>query len=224
MAGPMDGIYFIHDAIRGDTQHFQDASGALASADAGQVASFEERFRFFRDAVKEHEEGEESFMFSALLAKVPHLGETYTMDHRANDTAVAKIDEALSALRKAAGAGERAALAAQLAAQATALNTLMSHHLAKEEQLLLPIMDAHFSVEEQGAMVEKLQQHIAPEVMMQMLAWVFKAQDLGGREGMLRMFMQEMPPPVFAAGSQAMKGAVSADEWAQMTQRIPELA
>ena len=224
MAGPMDGIYYIHGAIRDDTQHFQDASGALGSADAGKVESFEQRYRFFCEAVKVHEESEESFIFSVLGAKVPHSGETYTMDHRANDAALAKIDDALSALRKAAGAGERAVLALQLTAEATALNTLMSHHLSKEEQQLLPVLDAHFSMEEQGAMVEKIGQHVPPEMMMQMFPWMFKAQDLAGREGMLRMFKQEMPPQVIGPAFQAIKEAIPADEWAQMTQRIPELA
>ena len=118
MPTPMDGIYFIHNAIRGDTQYFQDSTDALGSADAGEVANFEERFQFFREAVKEHEEAEESAVFSLLEPKVPHLGPTYAMDHRANDAAVDNLEAALKALQSAAGSGERAASAAQLSAQA----------------------------------------------------------------------------------------------------------
>ena len=103
-------------------------------------------------------------------------------------------------------------------------NHLSSNHLSKEEQLLLPILNAQFSIEEQITISEKIKENIPPEKLMSMLVWVFEANDLDSREEFLQMLKEEMPPPVFAGASQVMKGAVSAEEWAQATQNLPELA
>ncbi len=75
----------------------------------------------------------------------------------------------------------------------TALNATLSLHIWKEEEQLLPLMDEHFGIEEQGAMAGRIVSHIPPEMMQLLLPWMLNALTIDEREDMLRMLMHELP-------------------------------
>ena len=65
--------------------------------------------------------------------------------------------------------------------------------------------------------------HIPPDLMMQLVPWMFKAQNVDDREGFLREGMEMFPPEQFKGMAQMLSQSVPAAEWQEMVRRIPEL-
>jgi hypothetical protein len=60
--------------------------------------------------------------------------------------------------------------------------------------------------------------------MMRILPWMFKAQSVDDREGMLRGFKEMVPPPMFVGMTQLLAGSVPPEDWKKVVRRMPELA
>ena len=72
-------------------------------------------------------------------------------------------------------------------------------------------------------MDQALEEMGSPELLMQAVPWMFKAQTVDDREGMLRSWMVMMPPDQLPGILQIMSTGVSPQEWQEMERRIPEL-
>ena len=104
------------------------------------------------------------------------------------------------------------------------MNAVMDLHVTKENELLYPLYDNIFSVEEQNAHEEQIMAHMPPETMGMMAVWMFKNLGTNDREGFLRFGMKMLPPPALGPMMQMMADVVTPREWQEMTRRIPELA
>ena len=194
MAGPLHSIIYIHNAIHKEVNEFEEAARELNREDGTQVAALLDRFKFFREVLKEHEGGEEEFIFPVLEERFRYIAGPYIFDHQQHYGEYDDIEESLTGLRTARGNAERVELAQRLNRQAIALAVTMDIHITKENELLLPVVDEHLSVEEQQAMLGQAMGNVPPEFMMKVLPWMFRAQTGGDREGFLREGMEMFPP------------------------------
>ncbi len=222
MAAPMNGFRYIHKAIR----HELDALETLARSvdgDAQRVSTFTQRVDFLREVVELHAAGEDEVMYPALDSRVPQVTRAYALDHQYERKIFAEIGTTLAQLARAAGAS-RDESSRQLSQRVTALNATLSLHIWKEEEQLLPLLDAHFSVEEQGAMAGRIVGHIPPEMMRPLMPWMLNALTLDEREDMLRTLMRALPAEAFRGLSAGVKARFSSADWAAIVKRVPELA
>ena len=190
-------ILHIHNAILKEAQEFEEAARELNREDDTQITGLLGRFKFYRSVLHEHEHGEEEFFFPFLEEKFRYVAATYVFDHNEHSGLYDEIEELLTGLRQAQGNSERAELAQRLNRQAIALNVKMDSHIYKENELLVPAFEEHFTLEEQGKVMDQAMKtimSIAPELMMQIFPWEFRAQTVDDREGMLRSWSEMMPP------------------------------
>ena len=111
---------------------------------------------FLRNDLLRHASGEEAYLYSAVEALIKAHGQataTMRVDHRFIEDYVRRIEAAGEALTQAA-ADEREAKQEQLERLMVQLEAVLEVHLAKEEQVYLPLLEQYLPVEEQQRILE----------------------------------------------------------------------
>ena len=223
MAGPMQMYLYVHDAILREVAHYEVVAKDLNRDSAEEIAAFSDKVAWFHKVVKVHEHTEEEVLFPALNARYEYVAESYAFDHDDFEPHVfGGFDDAFAGLARANGNGERIEQARLLYRQSVALNEHMRLHISKENELLLPKLQAEFDVEEQANIAGAMAGLVDPPLMGELVGWMYGGQTAQDREGMIRFLMQILPPEAFGGMSQ-MLAAKGPDEWAEMQRRIPEL-
>lgn len=223
MAGPMQMYLYVHDAILRQVAEYEEMAKELNRDAADDVAAFADRIAWFHTMVKVHEHTEEEVLFPALDARHQYLAEAYAYDHDDFEPHVfGLMDEAIAGLKRSEGNGDRRDYARLVYRQAVALNEHMRLHISKENELLLPKLEAEFSVEEQAGIAGAMAGLVDPPLMGQMVGWMYRGQSVQDREGMVRFLMRILPAEAFA-GISTMLAGQSEEAWAELARRIPEL-
>ena len=210
MAVPLDAIRAIHNGFRRDMAVMDAAANAAASG-GGDFDLVTKRYIFFNEVLVWHAKGEEEAVFPALEEVAPLVSEAYERDHRG-------LDSAFESLHKAVATSDPLA-----AARATAaMNFHLRMHLDKEDAHLYRIFNERISIPNQWAIMGKMSQRVPPDRFRELAQWLYPLVEIGDRENMTRIWMQALPPPVFAQLSKAIKEALGND-WAELTRPIPEL-
>lgn len=224
MAGPMQMYLYIHDAILREVADLEVRAKDLDRDDAAEVAALADRMNFFFNLARTHEDTEEQVLFPAMNDRIAFVAETYLYDHNDFDEHVwVGINGALGELGRAGGNGERKESARRLWRESVALHEHMRLHISKENEILLPHLEAAFDVPEQAELAGAMAGLVQPETMGQFVGWMYQGQSNDDREGMLR-FLQAILPPEAFSGIASMLSGLGGDEWAEMQRRIPELS
>ena len=224
LRGPVKGVLWAHHAILSETNTFAEAVERLGSQESTDAASLLEQFKFFRKVLEFHEEGEDRDVFPLLEARYVHLTETYEYDHRRQQALYRDLQDALQELTQGGLAG-RAREIQVLQRRTQQFATVMELHVAKENELLFPLYDQTFSVEEQVAINARIQRENPPppEAMGQMVPWMFRWQTPDDRVEMAQFFLGMFPPEGRPALAKMLSGGVTPNEWAAVTRQVPEL-
>ena len=224
MSGPMQMYLYVHDAILREVAYFEIAARELNPDGAEEVTAFADRMSWFHEITKTHELTEEEVLFPALEARYRFVAESYVFDHDDYDARVfGAIDRAIAGLRGAEGTGGRRDHGELLYRQTVALHEHMRLHVAKENELLVPKLEAEFDVAEQVELAGAMAGMLEPPVMAKLVGWMYRGQPAQDREGMIRFLMQVLPKEPFVAITGMLAGC-DAEAWTEMRRRIPELA
>jgi hypothetical protein len=211
MASPLDAITAIHNAFRKDMEGINAAALGAARGEQSREAGLE-RYRYCNQVLVTHAHGEEIAVFPVLETVAPLVAEAYEKDHRA-------LDDAYDALDEAVAAGD-----VQATARAAAtFKYFLDVHLYKEDTHLYRIFRERVSPPDQGKAVGIMAGEIPPERQPAFIAWLFPLIGDDDRENMLRIFQMVLPPEAFAGVKQLAHQAVG-DDWARLTERMPDLA
>jgi hemerythrin-like domain-containing protein len=225
MKGPVKGVVLIHNAILREADMFVERVDKLGSQEPVDTKPLLDQFSFLRKVLEFHEEGEDRDFFPLLEARYPHVTETYGFDHRRQQALYGDIQAALESLA-ARGAAGHAPEIKDLQHEARRFAASMELHVSKENELIFPLFDQTFSVEEQVAINVKVQQEYPPppDLMSQVMPWMFRLQTPDDRVGMARFFLGMFPPEGRPMLAKMLSGGVTGDEWAAVTRQVPELA
>jgi hemerythrin-like domain-containing protein len=224
VSGPMQMYLYVHDSILRAVAGYEDRAKHLDRDDADEVAAFAAELDWFHTMVKGHEKAEEAVLFPALQERYALVAEPYFYDHEDFEPHVFDgIDNAIGGLRRSNGSSDRREMAELLYRQSVALNEHMRLHISKENELLLPKLEAEFDLDEQARIAGTMAGMFDPAMMGALVAWMYDGQDAQDREGMVRFLQRILPPEAFA-GITAMLAARDASTWAEVQRRVPELA
>ena len=211
MVTPLDAITIIHRAFRRDMSEIDNAAYKAAAGD-GNLSPVVDQLRFFSEVLKWHAEGEDEVVFPTMDRVAPLVARAYFLDHR-------ELDTMTEGLAQISGASD-----ALIAARATAaLTAHLRIHLDKEDVHLYPILRERTLADEQASIVGTMARKIPPERMPELVRWLFPLLGHDDREVMTSVWMALMPEQVFAGVKPLIRAAV-AEDWAELTRRIPELA
>jgi len=189
-----------------------DTSVLNIAREGGDIAPYFERLQIMSEVLDYHARGEEAAVFPAVDNIAPFLTKTYILDHRELDNMV----QGLEAIRKAPDR--------LTAARATAvLNSHLRIHLDKEDMYLYPLLRERTTDDEQASIGRILASRTPPERVPSHIRWLFPLLELDDQVSVTRIWMLLMPPEVFATVTQLIKKNV-AENWAMLTQQIPELS
>ena len=99
----------------------------------------------------------------------------------------------------------------------------MRLHITKENELLLPKLEAEFDIAEQAELAGAMAGMVEPPVMAQLVGWMYRGQKAHDREGMIRFLMQVLPEEPLTAMTGMLAG-IDTEAWNEIQRRIPELA
>jgi hypothetical protein len=158
-----------------------------------------------------HAHGEELAVFPALENVAPLVAEAYVKDHRGLDAAFDELDRSYSS---------RDPL--QIARATAVFRFHLNMHLGKEDTHLYRIFKERVPLPERWNAIGIMSKEIPPERSPEAVAWLFPLMGQDDRENMIRIWQMVMPAPVFAGAKELIKKAVGSD-WADLTERIPNL-
>jgi iron-sulfur cluster repair protein YtfE (RIC family) len=210
VSGPIDIVRSFHNAFRRDL--FQiDTSALKLARDGGDLTPVFDRLRTVAEILDYHAKGEEAAVFPVVDKLTPLVARAYFLDHRELDAMV----KVLEAIRKKSDP--------LLTARATAV--LESHlriHLDKEDVHLYPILRERTAESEQASIVGLMSRKVPPERFPAMVQWLLPLLDFDDRVVVAEGWMKLMPPKVFASLKPLMR-KIMAEDWVDLTQRIPNL-
>jgi iron-sulfur cluster repair protein YtfE (RIC family) len=210
VSGPIDIVRSIHTAFRRDL--FQiDTSAFKLARNGGDLTPVFDRLRMVAEILDYHAQGEEAAVFPAVDNLTPLVARAYFLDHRELDTMV----NGLETMRKTPNP--------LTTARATAV--LESHlriHLDKEDAHLYPILRERTTESEQASIVGLMSRKVPPERFPALVQWLIPLLDFDDRVVVAEGWMKLMPPQVFA-GLKPLMRKVMAEDWVELTRRIPNL-
>jgi iron-sulfur cluster repair protein YtfE (RIC family) len=210
LSGPIDLVRCFHNAFRRDIFQIDDSVSNIARS-GGDLSPIFDRLHVMDEFLDYHAKGEESAVFPAVDNVAPFVAKAYLMDHRELDAMVSGLE----AMQKAPDP--------LAAARATAvLNSHLRIHLDKEDAHLYPILRERTTEREQASIVGFMSKKVPPEKFPTLIQWLLPLLDLEDQFVITKGWMTLMPPQVFASFKPLIKKIV-AENWAELTQRIPEL-
>jgi len=210
MAGPLDLVRAFHNAFRRDVSQIDESIFNIARSGGNLIPSLD-RLHTMGEILDYHAKAEELAVFPAVDTVAPLVATAYLLDHRELDTMVSNLE----AMRKTPDA--------LTTARATAvLKSHLTIHLYKEDVHLYPLLRERTTESEQASIVGLMAKPVPPEKYPTVVQWLFPLLDLEDRVAITKVWMALMPPPIFDNLKVLIKKAV-ADNWFELTQRIPEL-
>lgn len=210
MSGPLDIVRCIHNAFRRDVYQI-DASAFELARNGGDLTPVFGRLRTVAEILDYHAQGEEVAVFPAVDKLAPLVARAYFLDHRELD----KMVNGFETMRKSPDA--------LVTARATAV--LESHlriHLDKEDVHLYPILRERTTETEQASIVGLMSKKVPPERFPALVQWLLPLLDFDDRVVVTEGWMKFMPPQVFANLKPLIR-KVLAEDWTELTRRIPNL-
>ena len=212
MPGPLRSLVFVHTALRNELNDLANLAHAAAKGE-NNIETLKERFDWATYALHYHAAGEDAALFPAVEAKHPGVAMTFDDDHQTDDALVEEMKQLLEADNAQDNLGRIARLADQLADRA-------SLHMDKEERLLVPFVEEHFSMEEQGAILGGMMQAFPPEFMLKGVPWIFSHLDENLRISYATALKGAMPGEPFAMHMSNVEEQLGPDEWAPIATAI----
>ena len=212
MPGPLRSLVFVHTALRNELNDLANLAHAVARSE-NDIEVLKERFDWATYALHYHAAGEDAALFPAIEAKHPGVAMTFDDDHQTDDALVAEMKQLLEATNAQNNLSRIARLADQLADRA-------SLHMDKEERLLVPFVEEHFSMEEQGAILGGMMKAFPPEFMLKGVPWIFSHLDESLRISYATALKRAMPAEPFAMHMSNVEKQLGSDEWAPIAAAI----
>ena len=212
MPGPLRSLVFVHTALRNELNDLANLAHAVARSE-NDIEVLKERFDWATYALHYHAAGEDAALFPAIEAKHPGVAMTFDDDHQTDDALVAEMKQLLEATNAQDNLSRIARLADQMADRA-------SLHMDKEERLLVPFVEEHFSMEEQGAILGGMMKAFPPEFMLKGVPWIFSHLDESLRISYATALKGAMPAEPFAMHMSNVEKLLASDEWAPIAAAI----
>ncbi len=203
--GPIRGVRFIHRALIAEASRVERLTGDDKASTDELVKAVE----FLAEVVRVHTESEELSIFPELAKRVEFVIPAYVFDHQEEETLFKAMRQTVSGLAGLDEAGQKKARRA-LHRDAIAVYEHIRLHAGKEEELLVPLLEQHFSHAEQARQVETMMATFKPELLDRVFPWIIERLGVDDRVAYLTMLKGSLPPPAYSGAWQSIISRVSA--------------
>ena len=219
LKGPISGYLFPHKAILVELESLKKLSASLLTRDDA-LQEFEGRVNFMRLFFTAHEDGEEAALYPVAESLRKGISKPFEWDRHISQQHFQAISTAIAEYK----ASENQTDAALKIAQTTAaLEAFLGAHEIKEDEILLPLIDAELSPPEQGKVIGAAMSKFPPSSVEDVEKFLIKRLSQPERTGFLKAIKLGAPPETFKAITAWVKEVVSPEEWRELTAKMPEL-
>ena len=211
MVMPLDAVTVIHNAFRRDLTEIDEAVYKTA-ANGGDLSPLIDRLQWFTEILDLHAQGEEEVVFPAVDKVAPSVAPLFVTDHREMDIMCAGLEQVLGAPDELAAARASAVL-----------HSHMRIHLAKEDTHLYPMLRERISSQDQAPIVGQMAGKVPPQLMPKLVDWLCPLVDQDDRVTMTAVWKALMSEEVFVGVKQLIQDTVGADDWSELSKRVPGL-
>ena len=197
---PMDGILFMHNAIRRHTSNYEQQAITVRPEKVNQLFK---RFDLYWQIVEIHHLFEDHYFFPVINRLVPDFAKSMaglTRGHFEIVKLAEQIKEALKHLMEVSGNEAEKGTYPRFIQLVSQFKEAMEIHLSSEERVITPILSREFPVEDQIAMHQALF-GLSPEQMSLEFPWVFEVLNEEETQEVLDM----MPGPLVKLYNQSWK-------------------
>jgi len=184
-----------------------------AHGDATDFRALAVRVEHFSRVDALHHRAEEIGMFAEIERKRPGATAMLVADHHDDEPLVDEI-AALCRTASTASGDERWETVAWLRRRTSAARELLRRHIHKEEDIIVPVAEALFSIEEQGAQVGTMLAQFPPEEMQTIIPWMIALIGPNDRVEYVRLMKTGMPPDQFSTVAASIRDRIGAEDWA----------
>ncbi len=167
-----------------------------------------------------HEDGEEVALYPAAERLRKGLSKPFEWDRHINEQYFQAI---YSAIAECKTSKNPPASAVKLAQATTALRAFLGPHEVKEDEILLPLLDAELPPPEQGKVIGAAMSEFPPSSVEDVEKFLIKRLSQPERVSFLKIIKQGAPAETFKAITVWVKEVVSSKEWQELTAQMPEL-
>src|SRR5437660_11013565 len=96
--------------------------------------------------------------------------------------------------------------------------------MTREEQVVVPAIEATCSFQEQAECVAGVVSHIPREAMPELTPWMMRALDPDERVAYLTPMLMNLPPQMHPVIGQWIRAGVADEAWSDLSRRLPQLA
>ena len=208
----------IHKGIRHALFHTVLRAGSLDVADTDAVDGFLEAQRSLLALLRSHHHHEDVFIQPLLEEHASALALSIAAQHGDVEEGMARLEQGGERLATVARPG-RAGAAHNLYLDLSRLTSAYLAHQLVEETQVMPELRAVMPTDELIGVDLAIRGSIPPQEMAAVMTYLLPAMDVEERTEMLGG-MAMAPPPVFALFREAAEAGLSAEQWAQVAQRI----
>lgn len=215
--GPIRVMHYPHKAIRTELASLVDLAEKLdVNSDFNEL---EERVKSLNEMVEFHAKGEEDFVYPACDELRNDISKAYLWDHDVDKKYFQGINECISKIKESKNQSDFDDLKSNL----FGLKVILTAHADKEDDLIVPMIDAEVPPPQQGEMLAKINEHMPQDRMVPMFKWLLdriSTEDIADYMGIIK---QGAPPEQFNGITSIVKGVLSGDQWNELLKLMPGL-
>jgi len=217
--GPISGYLYPHKVILVELENLEKLSATLITR-SDVLLEFEKRINFMKLFFIAHEDGEEAALYPTAERLRKGSSKPFEWDRHLNEQYFQAISAAIAEYKTS----KNLQTAAVKLAQATAaLRAFLGAHEVKEDEILLPLLDAELTPPEQGKVIGAAMSKFPPSSVEEVEKFLIKRLNQPERIGFLKVIKQGAPLETFKAITVWVKEVVSPEEWKELTDKMPEL-
>jgi len=217
--GPISGYLYPHKAILVELENLEKLSATLLTRNDA-LKEFEEKINFMKLFFIAHEDGEEAALYPAAERLRKGLSKPFEWDRHISEQYFQAISAAIAECKTSKNLP---AAALKIAQTTAALRAFLEPHEVKEDEILLPLLDAELPPPEQGKVIGAAMSKFPPSSVEDVEKFLIKRLSQPERVGFLKIIKQGAPAETFKAITGWVKEVVSPAEWKELTAQMPDL-
>jgi hemerythrin-like domain-containing protein len=179
----MKGYLYIHNAFRSELADFEKA--VQLPLTPVLLAKLSNWLEFYWQQLEMHHIKEDDVVFPEIIKRASYIQSDFdilTEEHHEIVALVNEIETKLGQVHLCRNEEEVLVVSRQLRETATRFKNLLSDHLTKEEDLLIPAVRNHFSEADQKHLEESLQDDETKKQIPLLLTWIVNSMSAEERQ------------------------------------------
>ena len=167
-----------------------------------------------------HASDENDFVFSQMKSREPELIETLLREHEIIEKKLDEITSASQSLKATEDLERRNEMGRELNLRANDLFAYYITHMNKEEAMLIPSLEKHFTNEQLHEVRSAIMRRAPPDRMAIMLGYIVNSLNMNELTEFVSGLKKEMPPPAFEGVAKLIEHSIGSERWAIVGTRM----